>query len=128
MGARPLFSRLALLFCSASLGLTACGQSAGSQPAPATENATDGGTMLEVVNHSSSDMDIYLIRIGQRVRVGTAAANVTTRIQLHPAQVAGIGTVTFYARPMIPGLARPMTSEPTVLRPGDVVTLDIPGP
>lgn len=106
-------------------GVTACGSSNSStdQPAPANQS-----TMLEVVNHSSSDMDIYMSRMGDRVRLGLAPANVTTKFELLPAQVAGVGTVEFQARPILGGFGRPAQSEPTALRPGDTITLEIPPP
>jgi hypothetical protein len=107
-------------------GMTACGGggSSGTQPAPAATQST----MLEVVNHSSSDMDIFMSRMGDRVRLGLAPANVTTKFELLPAQVAGVGSVQFQARPILGGFGRPAESEPTPLRPGDTITLEIPPP
>lgn len=125
MGARPLSRGWTFLLISASLAFAACG---GKPPENQPEPSANEGTTIEVVNHSSSDMDIYLVRIGERVRIGTAIANVTTKFNLLPAQTAGVGLVTFVARPVIGGLARTISSEPTVLRAGDTITLDIPPP
>jgi hypothetical protein len=86
-----------------------------------------GNTQLEVINRSSSDMDIFIVRGGQPIRLGLAPGNETTRFVLSPAQVAGVGPAHFQARP-ITGLARPIGSEPVMLRAGDVVTLNIPPP
>lgn len=107
-------------------GVTACGRANpdSDQPAPAATQST----MLEVVNRSSSDMDIFMSRMGDRVRLGLAPANVTTKFELLPAQVAGVGAVEFQARPVIGGFGRPAASEPTALRPGDTITLEISPP
>ena len=84
-------------------------------------------TELEVFNRSSSDMYIFVVRSGQRIRLGLAPGNETTRFVLTPAHVAGVGTTYFQASP-ITGLGRPIGSEPVMLRLGDVITLDIPPP
>jgi hypothetical protein len=81
---------------------------------------------LEVVNRSSFDMDIYVVRSGQRVRLGLAPNNRTTRFTLSPAQVAGVGLARFEAVPIAGG--RPIGSEPVLLNPKDVITLEIPPP
>ena len=104
------------------LAATACARSAEDQDAaPAQE------TQLEVVNRSSSDMDIYVVRGGQRIRIGLAPANETSRFTLLRAQVAGVGPARFVASPL-GGFAETIGSEPVILRAGDVVTLNIPPP
>ena len=122
----PVILRRCLLIYFAGLSMvTAC--------ASRTETPREGAardprtTELEVVNRSSSDMDIFVVRSGQRVRLGLAPGNETTRFVLAPAQVAGVGTTYFQASP-ITGLGRPIGSEPVMLRLGDVITLDIPPP
>jgi hypothetical protein len=125
MPTRAWFSTrfLTLGFCT----LILAGCSSGTGMAPAGAAPDPGTTQLEVVNRSSSDMDIYIVRSGQQVRLGLAPGNVTTRFVLTPGQVAGVGLVHFQARP-ITGLGRPIGSEPVMLRLGDVVTLNIPPP
>ena len=105
-----------------ALAAAACARPAADQDAaPAQE------TQLEVVNRSSSDMDIYVVRGGQRIRIGLAPANETTRFTLFRAQVAGVGPARFVASPL-GGFAETIGSEPVILRAGDVVTLNIPPP
>ena len=126
MGARRI-SRISvsrLVYASLAL-LAGCTKAAGNQPAPAASATQE--TTLEVVNRSSSDMEIFLLRMGDRARLGLAAANVTTKFTLSRAQVVGTGTVTFLARPLI-GLARPIQSDPTAMFPGDTIRLEIPPP
>jgi hypothetical protein len=126
MGSRRRVSIPPGLLIAASLVLAAaCGQSAGTQPAP---NSGSQATAIEVVNHSSSDMEIFLLRMGERVRIGMAPANIMTKFEVLPVQAAGAGTVRFLARPVLPGLSSGATSDPMVLHPGDVIQLDVPGP
>jgi hypothetical protein len=114
-----------LLSGAALMLLVGCARPSGNTPSPAEANNT--GTTLEVVNRSSSDMDILAVRSGSRVRLGLAPSNVTTRFNILRGQLPGGGTVTFQARPQL-GLARAISSEPTILSPGDTVTLEIPPP
>jgi hypothetical protein len=114
-----------LLAGSISFIISGCGRQVESAPSPVSPR--EGTTQLEVVNRSSSDMDIYIVRGGQRVRLGLASANETTHFVLAPAQVAGVGLTHFQASP-ITGLGKPIGSEPVMLRLGDVVTLNIPPP
>jgi hypothetical protein len=72
-------------------------------------------------------MDVFIVRSGQRVRLGLAPANETTRFTLLPVQVAGTGLARFQASPLA-GFAQPISSEPVMLRAGDVITLNIPPP
>jgi len=115
----------ALLSATGLAVLAACAKPSGNPPTPAP--ASNQGTMLEVVNRSSSDMDIFAVRSGARVRLGLAPSNVTTRFNIQRGQLPGGGTVTFQARPLL-GLARAISSEPTILSPGDTITLEIPPP
>jgi hypothetical protein len=124
MPTKVLSTRL-LVVALGSLVLAGCRTRAETEPAgPAPDPGT---TQLEVVNRSSSDMDIYIVRGGQQVRLGLAPGNVTTRFVITRGQVAGVGPAYFQARP-IAGMGRTIGSEPVMLRLGDVVTLNIPPP
>ena len=52
-----------------------------AQPAPAPEGEN---ARLDVSNRSSFDMDVFAIRIGQRIRLGTAPGGETSRFTLSP--------------------------------------------
>jgi hypothetical protein len=81
---------------------------------------------LQVINRSSQDMDIYLVRRnGQRNRLGLAPASKTTRFALTPAQVAGVGPVNFEAIPILRG-GQAIRSDQVIVTPTEAVTLDIP--
>jgi hypothetical protein len=82
---------------------------------------------LQVINRSSSDMDIYVARGGTRIRLGFAAANDTTWFSLTSGQVPGVGTATFIAAPLTPP-GRTISSEPVSIGGRDVITLEIPPP
>ena len=82
---------------------------------------------LVVNNRSSSDMDVYLVRQGQRIRLGLAAGDTTTRFSLPVNEAVGAGLVSFLAVP-INGGGETSSSEPTNLSPGAEITLDIPPP
>jgi hypothetical protein len=99
--------------------LAACGgRSAESSPSP------DGQAMLQVENQSFSDMVIYAVNGGQRIRLGMATGNSTKSFPLPAYLVRTGGPLRFLADP-IGGNRRPVSEEMTV-QPGDIVTLTIP--
>lgn len=100
---------------------------AGCAHPPAGTAASPAVPRLLVNNHSSFDMDVYLIRQGQRVRLGIAAADTSTRFSLPVNEVVGAGLVTFQAVPVTGG-GESSSSEPTSVPPGGEITLDIPPP
>lgn len=120
------FKPLALALALSCLGATsACSSnsSAGAGGAASPEAATT----LKVDNQGALDMDVYVLRspVGQRIRLGTATANTTTRMRI-PSDVL-LGTATslrFIADPI--GGTRPSVSSDILVNPGDEVTLQIP--
>ncbi len=84
-------------------------------------------TTLNVQNQGSLDMDVYVTRspVGQRIRLGTATANSTTKMKIPADVLLGSSTsLRFIANP-IGGTRRSVSSEILVNR-GDEVTLQIP--
>jgi hypothetical protein len=112
----------------AVVGVVATVGCSGPPPAPAATPEPEPVGRLKVVNRSASDMDIYLVRGSERVRLGLAANGVTTSFALRPAQVAGLGAIHFEALPLGGQGGQPVRSEPVTIRPDDVITLDIPPP
>lgn len=103
--------------------LTACVAPPHTQPVPETKEVAGN---LKVVNRSSQDMDIFLIRgNGQRNRLGLAPASKTTGFALTPAQVAGVGPVNFQAVPILRG-GQSVSSDQVVVTPTQEIRLDIP--
>ena len=102
------------------LALVACGGSK-SRTAPAPQPRTS----LRVENQGFSDMTIYAIRSGQRVRLGNAPGNSTTTFTIPPNLIFGATPLRFLADP-IGGRVTPV-SERINVAPGDEVNLVIRG-
>ena len=89
---------------------------------PDAEVPTPARTMLRVVNRNFYDFTIYLVRYGDRVRIGLATGNQTSLFEF-PSQFVQTGAVRFEAHP-VGGTGRAYTEQLSVL-PGDVVTVEI---
>lgn len=91
---------------------------------------TDGGdqqmnvpTTLRVENQAFLDMTIYVVRSGQRYRLGVANGNSTARFVIPASMVGGV-SLSFLADPI--GSSRTPVSQEIVVTPGDEVMLFIP--
>ena len=110
--------RRAFLLTVATMALAGCAsRSRGSSDPQAT-------TTLRVENQSFLDMTIYLIVGAQRVRLGQAGGNSTTRLRIPAQYVFGPTPLRFLADPI--GASRTPISESITVVPGDEVTLTIP--
>jgi hypothetical protein len=99
-------------------GLPACHHSS----EPAVDAPTPARTVLRVINRNFYDFTIYLVRYGDRVRLGLATGNGTTTFEF-PSQFVQSGAVQFEANPV--GGTGPGFTEQLSVRPGDVVTVQI---
>lgn len=81
-------------------------------------------TYLRVENQAFLDMNIYVYRSSQRIRIGTANGNTTTRMIIPANLLFGATPLRFQADP-IGGNRQPVSQEITV-SPGDEVILTIP--
>ena len=98
--------------------LTACaGRSQDTGPEPASS------AMVQVENQGFTDMVIYAISGGQRIRLGLATGNSTKTFTV-PRYLTGAGPIRFLADPI--GGNRTPVSEEMSVQPGDLVTLTIP--
>jgi hypothetical protein len=79
---------------------------------------------VQVQNQSFSDMVVYAISGGQRIRLGLATGNSTNTFTIPRHLIRGAGGIRFLADP-VGGNRTPVSEEMTV-NPGDVVTLTIP--
>ena len=101
-----------------ALALAACHGRAAAPLNPQAEVA------VNVDNQNFADMNVFLIRGGQRIRLGTVPG-LSTRILMVRPELIGYGTeVQFEVHP-IGGRGNPIT-ETISVRPGDVITLRIP--
>jgi hypothetical protein len=114
MNAHPLRLAAALLLAA----LPACHHSS----EPAVDAPTPARTVLRVINRNFADFTIYLVRYGDRVRLGLATGNSTSTFEF-PSQFVQSGAVRFEANPV--GGTSPGRTEQLSVRPGDVVTVQI---
>jgi hypothetical protein len=99
------------------------GAGCASGPSPeTTTSATAPKTVLRVTNRNFYDMNIFLVRTGQRFRLGTVTGNSTSTFEF-PSQWVEQGPVQFLATPI--GTGGRDFSEPLDVRPGDVVGIEI---
>jgi hypothetical protein len=80
--------------------------------------------MLQVENQGFSDMVIYAVNTGQRIRLGLATGNSTKSFSI-PGYLVQSGTPLRFLADPIGGDRTPISEEMTVA-PGDMVTLTIP--
>jgi hypothetical protein len=81
-------------------------------------------TTLSVRNDNYLEHNIYLLSGSQRIRLGVARSNTTTRLIIPPQYVFGATAMQFLADP-IGSRATPVSDRITV-SPGDEVQLTIP--
>jgi len=79
---------------------------------------------VTVDNQNFLDMNVFLIRGGQRIRLGTVPG-LSSRILMVRPDLIGYGTELQFELHPIGGRANPV-SETISVRPGDVIQLTIP--
>lgn len=113
--------RSAILTCmTLLLAVSACG---GSGKAPHQAPAPDA-TTVRVENRNWLDMTIYVVRGGQRIRLGVVTGNSTRVLKIPRGIVFGTTPLRFLADPV--GARRTPISQEIQVREGDQVTLTIP--
>ena len=90
----------------------------GDEPTPQAETA------LKVENQNFLDMDVYVRRQGQRIRVGTVPGLTTQTFMLRPDIVGNVSELQFEMHPI--GARQNPISERITVHPGDVIELTIP--
>jgi hypothetical protein len=80
------------------------------------ELASDDASTLQVVNHHWGDVDIYVIRDGQRIRVGQVTASADENFVLSKSMTSGGGTLQLQAHAV--GTSGAINSETISVRPG----------
>jgi hypothetical protein len=85
---------------------------------------TRAPTTVTVDNRAPLAMDIFVIRGGQRIRLGTADALTTTKLTIPRGIVVGSTDVRFLADPI--GGNRTPVSETITVNEGDEVVLTLP--
>lgn len=118
---RGRIGRLALVAAVGS-GSLAAGCMPGTDPETAAEPAEPA--YLRVENRAFLDMTIYVFRSSQRMRLGQATGNSTTRFRIPDNLLFGATGLRFQADPI--GGSRTPVSQEISVSPGDEVTLMIP--
>ena len=117
---RHAHSRTALALAAGLIALLAgCRSTGGGVPAGQRSEA-----FVRVENRSMLDMTIYVVRSGERRRLGLVNALSTQTLAIPGVLVDGAGVLRFLADPI--GANRTPVSEEIVVRHGDVVQLIIP--
>jgi hypothetical protein len=111
-------------FIHASLIVMLATASACAGRAPETAAEPTESAAVQVQNQGFSDMVVYAIHGGQRIRLGLATGNSTNTFTIPRHLIRGAGGIRFLADP-VGGNRTPVSEEMTV-NPGDVVTLTIP--
>ncbi len=81
-------------------------------------------TVVEVDNQGFQDMDVYVVRSGQRWRLGLATGTSKTMLTIPPTMVSGLTPLRFVADPI--GGRRASVGEEITVAPGDTVVMTIP--
>jgi hypothetical protein len=117
---RALPRRLVLPFMLLAIVAAACvTRSRSNRPPPAVEP-----TYARITNQSWLDMNVYVLRSSQRIRLGTVGANQTQRFRLPQNLIFGATPLRFLVDPI--GSSRTAQSFEIVVSPGDEVQLTIP--
>jgi len=111
------YTRRSFVAVAAALIVSACAKNT----APRT---ADEPTTLKVDNQAMLDMNIYVLRSSQRIRLGTATGLTTTRFTIPPYVLFGATSLRFLADPI--GSNRTPVSDEITVTAGDEITLMIP--
>lgn len=80
--------------------------------------------MVQVDNRAFLDANVYVLRSGERIRLGTATGSSTTTFTL-PRRLVISATPLSFVMEFVGSSRRPISEEITVL-PGDTVMLTVP--
>ncbi len=81
-------------------------------------------TSVRVRNQGFLDVNVYAVRGGQRVRLGTVTGNSAQVLRIPDYLLSGTTPLRFIADPI--GSQRQPTSEEIMVSPGDEVTIYVP--
>lgn len=109
-----------LLLAGVAAALAACSHQV--QPDEST-GGPQAPTTVTVENQGFTDMTIYVVSSGARMRLGLAVGNTTTKFRIPDYLVGGLTPLRFLADP-VGGTRAPVSDEMTV-SPGENVHLTI---
>ena len=112
-------TRSTVLAAGLALSFAACATNKYSQ-----QQQSQAPTTLVVRNDNFLEHNVYLLYGGERIRIGTARSNMTTKFVIPPQYVFGVTSLQFLLDP-IGSRAMPVTDKVAV-SPGDEVDITIP--
>lgn len=119
---RHALSRAGLALTAGLIALVAvAGCQSTGRGAPSTQRAE---AFVRVDNRSMLDMTVYVVRSGERRRLGLVNALSTQTLRIPSVLIEASGVLRFLADPI--GASRTPVSEEIIVRHGDVVQLVIP--
>jgi hypothetical protein len=110
---------MSMLCCALVLGAACSGNTKEDQAAEPVPP-----TYVRVENRAYLDMTVYVYRSSQRIRLGIANGNSTTKMLIPPNLLFGSTPLRFQADPI--GANRQPTSQEINVTPGDEIQLIIP--
>lgn len=96
----------------------------GCAPRGAQTGGMEPPTMVRVDNRAFLDANVYVLRSGQRIRLGTATGSTTTTFMI-PRSLLTSATRLSFLMDFVGSPRNPISEEITVL-PGDTVMLIVP--
>ena len=100
-----------------------CATSGWTETSRKTAPRADGAITLEVDNHNSSDVIVYLVRYGTRVRLGEVRSMSRRTIRLPRSYTTGSEPLQVMLRPL--GSRQGFALDPISVRPGERVALTV---
>lgn len=118
----PAFLRTYTLVLVLVLLTISC--SSGGSPDTAPEPDRGDQARVRIENRASLDMDIYVLRHDQRIRLGFVPGGETASFALPSTLTAGAGSIEFEARP-VRSSGDPIVSEPFRVQRGEEITWSV---
>lgn len=109
-------TRLSAAAAAAVVGLFA-GACASGGAAVETNADADGRTVLSVTNYNWSDVTVYAVQLGHRLRLGTVTSMTTRRFTVPVGGSLSEGGLSFLATPI--GSTRTHQTDRIMVDPGD---------
>jgi hypothetical protein len=119
---RQAHSRAVVALAAGLIALVAAAGCRSTTPGAPTRQRSEA--FVRVENRSMLDMTVYVVRGGERRRLGLVNALSTQTLSIPSVLIDGPGVLRFLADPI--GASRTPVSEEIVVRDGDVVQLVIP--
>jgi hypothetical protein len=116
---RAMRTRLGNAATVAMVGVLAGACASGTGGAAETNGVRGAVTVVEVSNHNWSDVNVYAVHLGTRMRLGTVVSMTTRKFTLPARALVADGTLRLMASPI--GSTRTYVTDPILVGQGDRV-------